>query len=745
MTQIQKLTRRIIFFSFLSASIANAQEIDLSRGWKFKTGDDLAWSATSLNDADWKPIEVNNHWEAQGYENYNGYAWYRLRFALPSSIKANSLLKDSLRILLGRIDDGDQTFLNGKLIGQNGGLTGPFEGNKVAYGKHRRYSISVSDPAILWDKENVLAVRVNDHLGNGGLYDGPYAVGMVDVIDNIKFDPLMEPFNFPDENNVTKKIVIKNLSETLSFSGKLTIQTVDKISKNFNQEKVINATLSPKTNFTYEVSFPRMEGGEIIYTFTEQTSNNSIKLKQDIPFILTPKESANPRINGARVFGVRPGSDFLYTIAATGIRPMAFEAKNLPAGLKLDAKTGIISGKTKTKGEYKVTLSATNALGKATRELKISVGEQIALTPPMGWNSWNCWGLSVSDEKVRSAADAMKSNGMINHGWSYVNIDDGWEDKRNEKGEILANSKFPNMKGLSDYVHAQGLKIGIYSSPGPRTCGEFIGSYQHEAQDAKTYGDWGIDYLKYDWCFYSEIAPTPDLDALKKPYKVMSDALANVNRDIVYSLCQYGWGDVWKWGNEVKGQLWRTTGDIEDTWNSMAAIGFKQDQSSAYAKPGNWNDPDMLVVGRVGWGPSLHQSRLTPDEQYTHISLWAMLSAPLLTGCDMSKLDKFTLSLLTNDEVIDIDQDPLGKQATKAVKNKDYEIWVKNLSDGSKAVALFNLSDEPIRKIKLSWSDINVTGQKTIRDVWRQANIGKFDKTFETNVSRHGVVLLRVY
>lgn len=720
-----------------------AQQQDLSKGWKFKVGDNMKWSEPTFNDADWKPIESNQEWERQGFENYDGYGWYRLKFSLPSSIKVNSVLKDSIKFLLGKIDDCDQVYLNGKLIGQNAGLNGDFEGNKESYGKERRYAVAVNDPAVLWDKENILAVRVSDHGGNGGLYDGTYSVGMIDVIDYLQFEPLAEPFRFPDDKNVSKKIILKNLSDKLSFTGKLNVRIAHQDIIKHNVEREINATISQKSSFVYEVHFPVMEQGEIIYTFTEAGSKNSITITQDIPYILTPKESPKPRINGARVFGVRPNHDLIYTIATTGTLPIKFAAEGLPSGAKLDINTGIITGKIAAKGDYKVTITATNALGKDKRELKITVGDQIALTPPMGWNSWNCWGLSVSDEKVRQAADAMKSSGLINHGWSYINIDDGWEDKRNEKGEILANQKFPNMKALSDYVHNQGLKIGIYSSPGPRTCGNYEGSFQHESQDAKTYEAWAIDYLKYDWCSYSEIAPKPDLDALKKPYFVMKDALATLNRDIVYSLCQYGWGDVWKWGNEVGGQLWRTTGDIEDTWKSMVGIGFKQDITSPNAQPGNWNDPDMLVVGRVGWGPKLHETRLTPDEQYTHISLWAMLAAPLLTGCDLTKLDPFTKSLLINDEVIDIDQDQLGKQAIKAIKTDKYEIWVRPLFDGSKAVCLFNISTQHT-KIKLNWSDIKIAGPQTIRDVWRQTDIGKYDKVFEADVPKHGVLLLKL-
>ena len=299
------------------------------------------------------------------------------------------------------------------------------------------------------------------------------------------------------------------------------------------------------------------------------------------------------------------------------------------------------------------------------------------------------------------------------------------------------------MKALSDYIHGKGLKIGIYSSPGTETCGGYIGSYQHEHQDAQIFADWGIDFLKHDWCSYSEIAKDESIYELQKPYLIMRDALDNVNRDIVYSLCQYGMGDVWEWGADIGANLWRTTYDITDTWLSMSKIGFAQEVSSDYSAPGHWNDPDMLVVGQVGWGSQLHQTKLTVDEQYTHISLWAMLSAPMLLGCDLSELDDFTISLLTNDEVLDVNQDMLGKQAKPIIKKEGIQVWVKVLEDGSKAVGLFNLSNKA-QIIDIKWSDINMDEKLKVRDIWRQKDLGLFDRGFEQLVLSHGVVLLKV-
>jgi len=354
--------------------------------------------------------------------------------------------------------------------------------------------------------------------------------------------------------------------------------------------------------------------------------------------ILTPKPSPEPRINGARIYGVRPGSPFLFRVPVTGKRPLKYAAKGLPKGLIINASTGIISGSTSIVGKHKVMLTVTNSLGKAERQFTIVVGNKIALTPPMGWNSWNCFAEAVDDQKIRSAADVLITSGLADHGWAYINIDDCWAIKpgsndtmldgnaRDKDGMINSNKKFPDMKALSDYVHSKGLKIGIYSSPGPLTCADYTASYRHEADDAKQFANWGMDYLKYDWCSYGNIAKDKSLIELQKPYLTMNDALNKQKRDIVYSLCQYGMGNVWTWGSAVGGNCWRTTGDITDTWESMSGIGFGQAGKEKYAGPGHWNDPDMLVVGMVGWG-NLHPSRLSPNEQYTHISLWSLLAS----------------------------------------------------------------------------------------------------------------------
>ena len=502
------------------------------------------------------------------------------------------------------------------------------------------------------------------------------------------------------------------------------------------------------------------------------------------PYILTPAAPSTPRINGANVFGVRPGSPFLFTIPATGARPMVFSATNLPSGLSLDAKTGRITGTLRSKGNFIVTLGAKNSLGAAEKRFRIVCGDTIALTPPMGWNSWNCFAHAVSAEKVKGAADAMVKSGLVNHGWTYINVDDFWQNHRapevaarrdlkdaqdptlrgeyrDAKGLIVPNSRFPDMKGLADYIHNLGLKAGLYSSPGPWTCGGCTASWQHEEQDAETYARWDFDYLKYDWCSYGGIARGKTTDVLKVPlwgqtatndasaiypYRVMGKFLRDQKRDIVYSLCQYGEFAVWKWGGAVNGNCWRTTGDIRDNWKSMSDIGFNQDQAAPFAKSGNWNDPDMLVVGQVGWGKT-HPSHLTPDEQYTHISLWCLLAAPLLIGCDMTKLDDFTLNLLGNDEVLAIDQDELGKQATCVLKDGEVRVYEKELAGGGRAFGIFNLGVTPANWELKALKQFGLTGRQHVRDLWRQKDLADIDAAsgvLPLTIPAHGVVLYKL-
>lgn len=498
--------------------------------------------------------------------------------------------------------------------------------------------------------------------------------------------------------------------------------------------------------------------------------------------ILTPPTPETPRVNGPGVFGVRPGAPFLYSIPATGRRPMSFAVDGLPEGLKVEADTGRITGTLAAEGTHTVTLRAKNALGEATKTFRIVVGDRIALTPPMGWSSWNCWGDAVSQELVLSSARAMAAKGLRDHGWTYVNIDDGWQGPRGGAYNALQpNRKFPDMKALADEVHALGLKFGIYSSPWRGTyAGYFggssdnadgtypwalsgdvdpfyklnkdpkapdakpnwvnwtMGKHSFAAQDARQWAAWGVDYLKYDW-FPNDVPHVRE----------MTEALRATGRDIVYSLSNTGLydnaPDYMRLSN-----VWRTTGDIVDTWDSVTRNGFSQDRWAAYTGPGHWSDPDMLVLGHVGWGPNLHPTRLTPDEQYAHMSLWCLLSSPLLLGCDVAQIDAFTLGLLTNDEVLEVNQDSLGRQATQFSNHDGRIVYAKTLEDGSYAVGLFNRGDKEAT-VTVKWGPWgNLPTERTgmsfrVRDLWRQKDLGEFKDSFEAKVAPHGVVLVRLF
>jgi len=480
--------------------------------------------------------------------------------------------------------------------------------------------------------------------------------------------------------------------------------------------------------------------------------------------ILTPKPGPKPRINGARVFGVRPGSPFLLTIAATGERPMQFAVDGLPRGLKVDPQTGQITGMLDKRGEYPVTFMATNKHGRATRPFRIVCGDTLALTPHMGWNSWYIWENHVTDKIMRDAADAMVSTGMINHGYMYLNIDDCWSvrpgsndatlsgEPRDAQGRINSNQRFPDMKALTDYIHAKGLKAGIYTSPGPLTCAKYVAAYQHEEQDIQRFVEWGFDFLKYDWCSYREIIEKkPDRAALQKPYRLISNILKKQPRDIVLNLCQYGMGDVWQWGKEVGGHSWRTAGDLGQTYEGIATALFRdgfdvyaEKSLHQYGGPGGWNDPDYLLLGYLSnWKGQTAPSPLTPNEQYSHVSLWCLVAAPLIFSGDMTRLDPFTLNLLCNDEVIEVDQDPLGKPGLRVAISGALEVWTRDLEDGSKAVGLFNRGESEAT-VTARWADLRISGTHLARDLWRQKDLGTFDRAFSASVPRHGALLAKL-
>jgi alpha-galactosidase len=482
---------------------------------------------------------------------------------------------------------------------------------------------------------------------------------------------------------------------------------------------------------------------------------HAASLTSDDPVLLTPKAPREPRINGPSVYGVRPGSPFLYRIPCTGDRPRSFRAEHLPAGLTLDASSGIITGQISAAGTNDVSLIARNAHGEARRPFRIVVANQLALTPPMGWNSWYIHYDRVSDAVMRQAADQMIDTGMADYGYQYVNIDDCWMKKsgdapyRDNDGAVLPNAKFPDMKALADYIHSKGLKAGLYTSPGPWTCGGYTGAWQHEAIDAHKFAEWGFDFLKYDWCSYGSVEHGRTVMDFEKPYQLMWGELQKLDRDVVFNLCQYGMGDVWKWGSDV-GNCWRTTGDLGLERGShlpgFYKIGFSNAKHSDYARPGAWNDPDYILIGWVGDAHGMGEGKkttLTPNEQYSYMSMWSLMAAPLVFSGDMAKLDPFTLNVLCNAEVIAIDQDPLGHQAKILRQSQNEFVLVKDLEDGSKAVGLFNLEEQPA-KLAVTWNELGLADRLRVRDVWRQKDLGKYRQQYEIEVPRHGVALVQV-
>jgi len=383
------------------------------------------------------------------------------------------------------------------------------------------------------------------------------------------------------------------------------------------------------------------------------------------------------------------------------------------------------------------------ASGAATPHHAAATRPIVAATPPMGWNSWNFFAGKVTDKDIRDTADLLVSSGMRDAGYVYVNIDDTWEGERDANGKIQSNEKFPDMKALADYVHSKGLKLGIYSSPGAKTCARFEGSLNHEEQDAETYAEWGIDYLKYDLCSYSGVmrAQFPNDQAaqnkmMRDAYEKMHQAIVKTGRPMVYSLCQYGWDSVWEWGPQVGTNLWRTTGDISANFDRMSTIGRGQAGLGKYAAPGHWNDPDMLEVGN---------GRLTHDENVTHMTLWAMLAAPLIAGNNLTQMTPDVASILMNKEAIAIDQDALGKQGSRVFADGPVEIWAKPLTGRRKALAIFNFGESASElRGGLHLKEAGLAAHVTARDVWAAKELGKIGDDYKVTVPRHGVVLLVV-
>lgn len=455
-------------------------------------------------------------------------------------------------------------------------------------------------------------------------------------------------------------------------------------------------------------------------------------------------DSSLPEIHSADLIGIKTGSPFVYLVPATGTGTLRYSAKGLPAGLSIDRKTGIIRGATKTPSAgTNATLIVSDGTHRVSRKIKFVVNDSaVGLTPIMGWNSWYVWGCEVTEKNIRDAADLLVSTGLAAHGYNYVNIDDCWQGSaRSANGELTANPRFGDMKALADYVHSKGLRIGIYTSPGPTTCAGNVGSLGHEAQDLATFARWEMDLLKYDWCSYKG-------DPIA-PYKQMGDLLKSQSRAMFYNLCQYGKADVWTWAQSVGGNSWRTNDDLFDTWDAVTRNVSGEVGTEQFAGPGHFNDLDFLLVGTARWdnpwddGVSIHPSRLTHPEQQSHIAFWSLLASPLIISSDLAELDVNTANLLMNDEVIAIDQDSLGRQASKVSDVGGTQVWQKNLADGSVAVGVFNMNPNT----SAAYVDLNRLGlgsYRHYRDLFAHQGGEISGRLLSQVLPSHGVALYRL-
>ena len=466
--------------------------------------------------------------------------------------------------------------------------------------------------------------------------------------------------------------------------------------------------------------------------------------------ILTPADDGKPRVNGPALYGVRPRKQLLYRVPVSGDKPMKVEVEGLPEGTYFDNERQQLRGITPSKkGDYPLVIRAKNAKGETKRTFLLRVGDQIGLTPPMGWNSWNACGANVSDAFIRKVADAAFEFGLVEHGWQYLVIDDGWERSlartdafggkpRDENGNILPNSKFPDMKALADYVHDKGLKFGIYSSPGPRTCAKLEGSWMNEWRDAKQFIRWGVDYLKYDCCSYDAIRFSKGRHHTLLPWMMMGKALQEGDRDIFYSISGGGLVDLFQ---RCRANSQRITGDVFNSWPLVRRSMVAERYYWMNTEPGHWCDPDMLVLQASG---PKRGHRMTPNEFYTLFSMWCLYSAPLMMGYGLPHTKPLTLSMLTNDEVLDVNQDPLGLCAALIQTPGRDEVWAKPMSDGSIAAGLVNMGYVE-RKVKFCFKKAGMRGKWRVRDLWRQKEEGIFENCYEVSIPGHATQLVRIW
>ncbi len=472
--------------------------------------------------------------------------------------------------------------------------------------------------------------------------------------------------------------------------------------------------------------------------------------------LLSASAFASFSINGPSRIGVPLDKPFVYLIPATGDGSFGYMAGGLPRGLKLNSKTGVITGSAKDEGSHQVLFTAYSRSGSSNKkvEMVVSASQSVmSLTPIMGWNPWYVWGCNIDDKKIRQAADLLVSTGLAAYGYNYINLDDCWQGKRNANGEMVPNERFPDMKALADYVHSKGLRIGIYTGPGPKTCAGYQASEGHLEKDVMTYAKWGMDLIKYDWCKPQPKEAAPYIAA----YKEMTEILASSPRAMVHMICQYGNGEPWKWGAEVGGNMWRTDHDLADTWEAVLRNGFNRVPLASYAKPGHWNDLDMLMVGKANWPVRLgsytipsdppRPTKLTNDEQLTHLSLWSIMASPLLFSGDLAQLDAHALRMLTNKEVLAVNQDSLGSPAKRLRDSNGQQVIGRKLADGSVALAFFNLNKTP-QNIRFEYKNLGLPAQRQVkvRNLWsgRELLSEPHQTAIKADVPAHGVEFMKI-
>jgi hypothetical protein len=723
--------------------VAPAARVALPQA-RFAVGDNPAWAEPGFDDRAWKTLSTAEPWEAQGYEGHDGFAWYRIHVVIPAALRDGSDWPERLRLQLPAIDDADEVFLNGTRVGKSGrmpGDPGGFEGRPQSL---RDYLVDLRAGPVRWDQNNVIAVRVYDEGGMGGLHGGTPWLSVPRRAEGVQVDQARWRHRFVGSEDVQTTVVLNNRFP-VQQQGELHVQALDQASGRVVLRAQQRVDLAADQSTEVELSLPARPGIEASIRYVDLATGQAFASTLIVPYVLTPPDPPAPALHGASVLGARPGTPLHHRVPATGSGPLRFTAQGLPPGLELDGNSGVISGTVPAAGRYTVRLTAHNELGSAWRDWTLVAGEQLALTPPMAWNSWHAHGANSSAALVREAAQALIDQGLAAKGWSGVHVDDGWQAARRlADGSLPGNERFPDMPGLGRYLHERGLQFGLYSSPGATTCARYPGSLGFEARDAATWAGWGVDHLRYDLCSYADQMPArATLEDQQKPYRRMGLLLRQQPRGMVYNLVQYGEQKVWTWGTRVGGHSWRMTGDIQDSWADLLATGFAMAPYASFVGPGRFNDPDMLMLGVIGAGER-RNTRLTPDEQYTQVSLWSLLAAPLVLGNHLGALDEFTRGLLTNSEVIAINQDARATSAVRVLERGGWQVWVKELEGGGRAVGVFNMGPR-FSRLEVDPALFGRSGQRyQPRDAWRQRDLPARSGNLAVAVPSHGVALFTI-